>query len=101
MKNETTYDTLATRWDWKPMRNCPGRYSLAGAPSDLTVEALVGPYARISRFSVETAPDIVVVVPLDRGGLISYKRADGTYLHTLGDPEGFARKLAQLGIAPP
>lgn len=30
--------------------------------------------------------------------LISYARADGSYCHTLGTAEGFARKLAALGI---
>jgi hypothetical protein len=49
-------------------------------------------------FRVAAARDVVVVVPLASGGLISYKRADGTFVHTLNTPDGFARKLAQLGI---
>jgi hypothetical protein len=32
------------------------------------------------------------------GGLISYARSDGSFVHTLATPEGFARKLAALGI---
>lgn len=94
-----TFDTLAAQWSWRPIRNCPGRYALGGAAPDLTVEALAGADAEVHEFSVKTARDTVVVVPLDRGGLISYRRADGTYLHTLNDPEGFARKLAQLGVS--
>jgi len=39
-----------------------------------------------------------VVSDLGKGGLISYKRADGTYLHTLNTAEGLERKLASLGI---
>jgi len=42
-----------------------------------------------------------VVTPLVTGGLISYKRRDGTFLHTLNTAEGFARKLADLGIELP
>jgi hypothetical protein len=50
-------------------------------------------------FRVAGAPDEVLVARLDDGaGVISYRRADGTLLHTLGTAAGFARKLAQLGI---
>jgi hypothetical protein len=80
------------------MRNCPGRYRLIDVACDLPIERLVGTSVVVMRFSVDTAPDEVLVVPLDRGGLISYKRLNGTYLHTLNDPDGFARKLRQLGI---
>jgi 2-polyprenyl-3-methyl-5-hydroxy-6-metoxy-1,4-benzoquinol methylase len=40
----------------------------------------------------------VYVVVLDGGGLISYRHADGRFVHTLNTPEGFGRKLDQLGI---
>jgi hypothetical protein len=43
----------------------------------------------------------VVVTPLIVGGLISYRRPDGTFLHTLNTAEGFARKLSDLGIELP
>lgn len=45
-----------------------------------------------------TARDPVIVTPLDAGGLISYRKADGMFLHTLNSREGFERKLRQLGI---
>lgn len=32
------------------------------------------------------------------GGLLSYRHEDGRWTHTLGDGDGFGRKLAQLGI---
>jgi hypothetical protein len=60
-------------------------------------EALV-PDVRAQEFLVPSARDRVIVVPLRSGGLISYKRSDGTYVHTLNTADGFARKLAQLGI---
>ena len=95
---DVTFDSLCSQWTWSPIRNCPGRYGLVDAPSDLPIERLVGPSVVVTRFSIDTAPDEVLVVPLDWGGLISYKRLNGTYLHTLNDPDGFARKLRQLGI---
>ena len=100
-KSDMTFDTLSTRWTWKPIRNCPGRYRLVDVPADLPVDALVGKEAEVARFSIKTAADEVLVVSLDRGGMISYKRSNGTYLHTLNDPDGFERKLRQLGIEAP
>jgi hypothetical protein len=50
---------------------------------------------------VPTARDPVVVGRLDQGGLISYQRRDGTYVHTLNTQAGFERKLRQLGIMLP
>jgi len=40
----------------------------------------------------------VIVTPLEDGGLISYRKADGRFLHTLNTREGLDRKLRQLGI---
>ena len=45
-----------------------------------------------------TARDRVVVTWLGGWGLISYARRDGTWLHTANTPDGFRRKLADLGI---
>ena len=44
------------------------------------------------------ARDPVIVAAFEDGGLISYRQADGRFLHTLNTREGFARKLDQLGI---
>ena len=93
-----TFDELMIKWNWKPIRNCPGRFLLMGVRADLPPEAVVGREIELLEFQVETARDKVVVARLDKGGLISYKRADGTYLHTLNSGEGFSRKIAQLGI---
>ena len=93
-----TFDELLRKWNWKLIHNCPGRFLLSGVRPDLPPKALLGPDAELFEFDVEAARDKVVVARLDEGGLISYKRADGTYLHTLNSAEGFARKLLQLGI---
>ncbi len=96
-----TFDDLMAKWRWRPIRNCPGRFVLVGAGRVLTPDELLQAAATSYEFDVETARDRVVIVPLARGGLISYKRTDGTYLHTLNDAEGFARKLGELGITVP
>lgn len=71
---------------------------MAASPADLSPEDLLGPEAEVKTFQVTSARDTVVVASLSGGGLISYKRADGSYLHTLNTAEGFERKLTDLGI---
>jgi len=93
-----TFSELMTKWSWKPIRGCPGRYTLSVAPVDLAPEDLLGHEVELNTFEVPAARDTVVVGRLDEGGLISYRRADGVYLHTLNTREGFERKLAALGI---
>ena len=94
----SAFDDLARRFELRPIRNCPGRFILRNAPPELTPRELLASEAEIRAFNVSSARDTVLVVPLDRGGLISYQRADGTHLHTLNDDEGFERKLRELGI---
>ena len=47
---------------------------------------------------IPSVKDPVVVIPLAEGGLICYRHEDGTWTHTLGDPDGFSRKLRQLQL---
>jgi hypothetical protein len=96
-----THAALAARWPWRPIPGCPGRAVLRGAATVTPLE-LAGPDVAWSAHRVATAHDEVLVAPLGEGGLITYRRADGTFVHTLNTPDGFARKLAQLGVpAPP
>jgi hypothetical protein len=93
-----SFDDLMSERAWKPIRNCPGRFILAEAGPLVTLEEMLGPEVEIREFQSEAAKDRVLVAALDRGGMISYKRADGALLHTLNTQEGFERKLRQLGI---
>jgi hypothetical protein len=97
-----TFDELFSRYEWRAIPGCPGRYVLrpGGAPRDLPIEALASGAAIVERRSPK-ARDAVLAAALPGGGLISYRRADGSFCHTLNTPEGFLRKLAQLGLAPP
>jgi hypothetical protein len=93
-----TFDELMAERPWKPIRDCPGRYVL---PPTLEAPAsLAGVDSPLREYRLATARDPIVVMTFDDGGgLISYRRADNRYIHTLNTPEGFARKLEQLGIA--
>ena len=89
---------LLQRFDGRPIPNCPGRYVLRGAEISMGPRALVGLPATVTEHDTTTARDKVVVTWLGGWGLISYVRADGTWLHTANAPDGFRRKLADLGI---
>jgi hypothetical protein len=65
--------------------------------SRLPVSALI-PDTTAMLFQVLAARDPVLVVEFEGGGLISYMRGDGTLMHTLNTPDGFRRKLRQLGV---
>jgi hypothetical protein len=93
-----TYNHLLNAWEWKPIRNCPGRLVLRQANPHIRLEDLLTSPVDALEFKTASARDRVLVVRLDKGGLISYHRSDGSFLHTLNSPEGFQRKLAQLGI---
>ena len=92
------FDDLMSRWNWKPIRNCPGRFLLDDATHGLSPFDLLGENIEVSEFSVVGARDTVLVARIHQGGIISYKKRDGTFIHTLNTVEGFERKLRQLGI---
>jgi hypothetical protein len=93
-----TFAALFDRWAWRPIPNCPGRYVLAAGPVATPPEDLVPDANGQSEQVCLTAKDPVIVTPCEDGGLISYRKAGGMFLHTLNTREGFERKLAQLGI---
>ena len=90
--------TLLDRWQWRPIRNCPGRLVLVTTDRSIPLDRLLGSDAQVQTFASDMARDKVLVVPLGDGGLISYARVDGSMVHTLNTAEGFGRKLSQLGI---
>lgn len=91
-------EELIARWGGEAIPHCAGRFVLTAAPPELSPEELVGPAVPLHEFRVAAARDPVVVAQLPDGGLISYRRAAQRFLHTVNTPDGFARKLSQLGI---
>jgi hypothetical protein len=98
----STFDQLLERWPWRAIPNCPGRFTLSGRITGLTPDGVAGAALQSFEFRVQSARDAVVVTPLgDGSGLISYRRADGSYVHTLNTGEGLERKLRDLAIELP
>lgn len=89
---------LKSRWRWRPIPNCPGRFVFSLGPTTLPPAEIASPAILFTEHAVSTARDPIVIGKFDDGGLISYRKPDGTYLHTLNSREGFERKLQQLGI---
>ena len=92
----TTWRELLPIYGWRPISGCPGRYVLTGGPSDVGPGELLGDLTPCMAIPLPGARDPVAILPLAEGGLISYHRADGRWIHTLCDAEGFARKRALL-----
>ena len=95
---DMTFHTVWSRWPWKPISHCPGRFVLPFQEGQWSFEELLGRPCTPHDHDSPVAPDRVLVWPLIDGGLISYLKPDGRLLHTLNTQEGFIRKLTQLGI---
>lgn len=93
-----TVAELMKVYDWQPIRNCPGRYIMRQAQSDLSLEHLLKDKIEIREFHPVAARDAVLVAELEDGGIISYRHQDNSLVHTLNTIEGFRRKLLQLEI---
>jgi len=92
------FDDVLEMGHWVPIRDCPGRYTLPGAAPTLSIAGLLGADASIRRAQSPKARDSVWIAGLEDGGVISYARPDGSWLHTLNTAAGFERKLRQLEI---
>ena len=93
-----TFDQLMSMWTWDAIPNCPGRYKLSGGASALLIQDLLGFDVELHTYAVPTARDTVIVATLSNFGIISYKRADGLFVHTLNTSSGLERKLLSLEI---
>jgi hypothetical protein len=51
-----TFDEIRTRWELKPIRNCPGRFVIRTAVAELSLQDLLGPEAELHTFQIESFP---------------------------------------------
>ncbi|MBX7169707.1 MAG: hypothetical protein K1X72_02045 [Pyrinomonadaceae bacterium] len=93
----TTFGKAFNSNDWKPIRNCPGRFLLAGGRSEILIENLSESKNPIVEIETEVVPDKVLTIEFeDGGGIISYVKDDGKFIHTLNTKDGFKRKIDQF-----
>ena len=95
--------------EWKEIRNCPGRYTvrrrrdLAGWPPERLLAAALGgnvPPISLWRLGSSTSDAIHAARFAGGGGLLTYARADGTFVHTFNTESGLLRKIAALRVTP-
>ena len=101
MPNDSTiFQQVFERWAWKPIRNCPGRYIFAPGAVSLTVNEIASGDFFVFDAESDVVPDTFLVMKFgdDSGGLISYRKSENSFLHTLGDEAGFLKKLKQLKV---
>lgn len=98
MQQSVTFEELFARLSWKPIHNCPGRFTLLGGLSRLKPVEIIEKDLPVFEFRIDAVPDTILIVKFINGGLISYRKNDGSFLHTLNNTDGFTRKLKQLKI---
>ena len=90
------FSTVLKTYKWHLINNCPGRYRLKEkAGKTLSPSQLVGRILEETELISPNTQDPIIVAefPDQSGGLLSYKKSDGTFVHTLNTPSGFKRKL--------
>lgn len=95
--SDLSFSTLLARWPWKPLRGCPGRYSLAMTRMT-PAEVVEGGIEARDHGVLPSGDRLLVLLLSDGSGLISYQKPDGFFVHTLNTPAGLARKLGRLGL---
>jgi len=74
----TNFEQAFVQWNWKPIRNCPGRFIFAEGRSRLIAEEIAGIKIKTYEFRSEKVPDKVLVAKFNTGGgLISYLKEVG------------------------
>ena len=96
---ELQFDIIKEKYLWRAIRGCPGRFILPGGPTETSIDELLEQKVAVRIYHTSSLPDPVLVVSFpDGGGIISYKKAESGFIHTLNTKEGFERKLATLDI---
>ena len=105
--DQTELMALCALWEWKEIRNCPGRFvtkknrtAVMTHPSDIL--ETIGCNQELGIFEVVGKDKIGIVHFTNGGGLITYMKEekDGStrFIHTLNTESGFRRKIDALGL---
>jgi len=85
------FKTLWLQCWWKPIWGCKGRFILKQGELDIAT------WEGLRVYHVQNL-DPVYIVTFKRGGLISYRKPDGRFVHTLNTASGFKKKLIMMGL---
>jgi hypothetical protein len=93
-----SFESVLRSYPWSPLRGCPGRYVLKQIGRDLAPAELLDETVHVLEYRVPGTPDALLLTAFVGGGVISYRKPDGSYVHTLSTSEGLVRRLQRLGI---
>ena len=89
-------------YSWKEIKNCPGRYVLSKTDNRrlcfIPPKELLNNQILIQIFTSEICRDAIYIGKYVDGGLLSYEKSDGTFVHTLNNLSGLTRKMSHLNI---
>ena len=92
-----SFSFLHKAFPWRPIPGCPGRYVLPGRCNP-AFETDYFEESMCSEYHPEAAQDPVFVRRIKGGGVISYRKNDGRFVHTLNNTAGMERKLKKLNL---
>jgi hypothetical protein len=99
-------ERLRTKFDWEPIKDCPGRYIVRKSIDNVTPEAILqlvnvdNDRVKTRLYQRENQDDVFVAVFCDQtgGGIITFCKPTGSFVHTMNEPDGLVRKLRGLGF---
>lgn len=107
MENENpSFVRLLEKYSLKEIENCPGRYTLMKDDHQrlkiVKPETILNNKISIEVFHSDICRDCVHIGKFSDdsggGGLLSYEKSDGTFVHTLNNASGLQRKINHLQI---
>ena len=103
MENEDLcFMKLFKLYSWKEIKNCPGRYLLTKEDNQrlrlISPNEILNDQVSIQIFNSQICQDRIHIGKFVDGGLLSYEKSDGTFVHTLNNTSGLNRKMNHLNI---
>lgn len=99
---EISFSRLFQLYPWKEIPHCPGRYVLRKKSNEqlrsIPPNEFLNNQIRIEIFNSDVCPDRIHIGQFVDGGLLSYEKSDGTFVHTLNNISGLKRKMNHLCI---
>lgn len=95
IEDRDEFERVLGLFKWKPIFNCPGRYILR----QCSKETFKNYYSKLTHLEDIKSPKIkdpTFLYRFESGGLISYRKDNGDFIHTLCNKEGLSRKLEEL-----
>lgn len=91
-------------WNWTEIKNCPGRYvtkknvEAQQTPLQNLIVDRLNVTGRIMSITTDHTDHVETIHFEGGGGVITYCKCNGTFVHTLNTESGYDRKMRALGL---